>query len=147
MDLDNKAELKIWSCSKNIGLARLAAASFASQLEFTLTEIEEIKMAISEAVTNSIVHGYGQEKGWIKLEMGIKDRTLILELTDWGKGLTEEKGEKEQDVGGEGLGLIFIRNFMDQVDIESHPGQGTKVKMSLKAGRESRTGCDLSDEE
>ncbi len=132
----NKAELIILSKAENIGLARLAAAAFAAQLDFTLTEIEEIKMAVSEAVTNSIVHGYGEAEGIIKVIMVKEGDDLTIEVVDEGAGMISAGLADPEKEGGEGLGLIFIENFMDQVQINSIPGEGTTIRMTIQAGKE-----------
>lgn len=137
MEGTNRAELKILSRTENIGLARLAVAAFAAQLDFTLTEIEEIKMAISEAVTNSIIHGYSQKLGIIKINMEQEDDLLILEVIDNGMGMAQGSLNKAAGKSaGEGLGLIFINNFMDSVHIESEANQGTRIRMSIRSGKE-----------
>ena len=85
----NKAELTILSKSKNIGLARLTVATFASELDFTINELEEIKVAVSEAVTNSIIHGYPAREEKIEIRMKIENGQLILEVEDYGTGIED----------------------------------------------------------
>ncbi len=144
MNKGNKAELRILSRSENIGLARLTAAGFASQLDFSLTQLEEIKMAISEAVTNSIVHGYGEEEGEIKIVMAIENECLTIDVTDSGSGISTEEGDREEKMGTDGLGLIFIRNFMDRVTIESKAGQGTTIRMVVCVGKEGTSSTGVA---
>lgn len=132
--LKNKAEIKMSSLSENIGFARMAVATFGAQLEFTLAEIEEIKVAISEAVSNCIIHGYeNQPKGDIHLAMFIQDNSLILIVEDFGIGIAdvEEAMQPSFTTSEErmGLGMVFMNSFMNEMSIDSTPGEGTKVRM------------------
>src|SRR6056297_541371 len=87
--MDNQAQLTILSKSKNIGLARLTVSTFASEIDFTLNELEEIKVAVSEAVTNSVIHGYPCKVGKIDMEMKINDGKLDVVVTDYGVGISD----------------------------------------------------------
>lgn len=137
MTITNSAELIILSRTENISLARLAVAAFAAQLDFTLTEIEEIKMAISEAVTNAIVHGYKNKEGVIKVTMHREGDKMQIVVADSGAGMPVEKENNvDAENCGEGLGLMFIENFMDEVEIDTKPGLGTSVKMIIQARKE-----------
>lgn len=132
--LKNKAEIKMFSLSENIGFARMAVATFGAQLDFTLAEIEEIKVAISEAVSNCIIHGYqNQPEGEIYLEMVIEDNSLILLVEDFGVGIVnvEEAMQPSFTTSDErmGLGMVFMNSFMNEMTIDSTPGKGTKVRM------------------
>lgn len=132
--LKNKAEIKMFSLSENIGFARMAVATFGAQLDFTLAEIEEIKVAISEAVSNCIIHGYqNQPEGEIYLAMFIEDNSLILLVEDFGVGIVnvEEAMQPSFTTSDErmGLGMVFMNSFMNEMTIDSTPGQGTKVRM------------------
>ena len=133
--MDNKAELIIASNSKNIALARIAVATFASQLNFTLAEIEEIKVAISEAVSNAIIHGYQDQTGKIEIKMNLVDGKLKIEIIDQGRGIeniSQATNVSYTDDGRMGLGLTFIDSFMNSFEIESKLDCGTKLKMSKK---------------
>jgi stage II sporulation protein AB (anti-sigma F factor) len=101
------------SKSSNVGLARLAVATFASELDFTLNELEEIKVAVSEAVTNSIIHGYPDKIGKIDIKAVLQP----------------SYSTKQEHMG---LGLAFIDSFVDQFELESSCGQGTDVTMNKK---------------
>lgn len=132
--LKNKAEIKMFSLSENIGFARMAVATFGAQLDFTLAEIEEIKVAISEAVSNCIIHGYqNQPEGEIYLAMFIEDNSLILLVEDFGVGIVnvEEAMQPSFTTSDErmGLGMVFMNSFMNEMTIDSTPGKGTKVRM------------------
>ena len=131
--LHNKAHLSLLSKSKNVGLARLTVATFASELEFTLNEIEEIKVAVSEAVTNSIIHGYPDKEDKIDIKMEIEDKKIKIVVTDYGVGIPDidavlqpSYSTKEQHMG---LGLAFIDSFMDDFNLESEVNGGTVVTM------------------
>ncbi|MFW5786708.1 MAG: anti-sigma F factor [Halanaerobiales bacterium] len=130
----NKAFLSISSDSKNVGLARLAAATFASNLEFTLSELEEIKVAVSEAVTNCIIHGYPENNGKIDIEMIIKDHKLIIIIKDYGIGIEDIEAVLQPSYSTKkehmGLGLAFIDSFMDDFSLTSKEESGTKIKMT-----------------
>ncbi len=133
--MENRAELIIRSKSENIALARIAVASFASELNFTLAEIEEIKVAISEAVSNAIIHGYQKETGEIKIKMSLVDGILKIEIADQGQGIkniSQVADDCYTNNGRMGLGLTFIDSFMNDFKIESELGSGTKLKMSKK---------------
>ncbi len=132
--MSNRAKLTILSKSKNIGLARLTAATFASELDFTLNELEEIKVAVSEAVTNCIIHGYPGKQGDIIIEMEIDNNEFIVSVTDYGVGIPDIEAvlqpaysTKDEHMG---LGLAFIDSFMDDFELDSEPGKGTIVTMT-----------------
>ena len=130
--MDNEAELIIKGVKDNIGLARVAIATFASQLEFTISELEELKVAISEAVSNSIIHGYPEEPGEIRIKAKIRDNHLEVIVEDKGVGMKDAASAYQPSyttTDRMGLGLTFIKSFMDEVDISSKPGQGTKLWM------------------
>ena len=129
----NQASLTLLSKSKNIALARLTVASFASELEFNLNELEEIKVAVSEAVTNSIIHGYRGKEKEIEINMGTENNELEIEVIDHGVGIADIEAvlqpafsTKEEHMG---LGLAFIDSFMDSFEIHSELEQGTVVSM------------------
>lgn len=133
MEKLNQLKLEIMSKPENIGIARLTVASFAAQLDFTLNELEELKVVVSEAVSNAILHGYGDNEGIVEIEATLYPGTLALTVTDWGRGIADlEQAREPAFTTSEdrmGLGFTFIESFMDQVQIESTPGQGTRVMM------------------
>ncbi|GAB6098983.1 anti-sigma F factor [Halanaerocella petrolearia] len=139
--MENKAELIIDSSSENIGLARVTVASFASQLDFTLSAIEELKVAISEAVSNAIIHGYNQKEGQVKIKMLISGEKLEVVVIDEGCGIEDVEAVREPSYTTEdrmGLGLTFIDSFMDYFEIRSELGQGTELKMVKEPTREKQ---------
>ena len=131
--LKNKAHLSILSNSSNIGLSRIAVATFASELDFTLSELEEIKVAISEAVTNSIIHGYPDKFGDIDIDMKINENVLEVSVADYGVGIKDVdevlKPSYSTLDGHMGLGLAFIDSFMDDFELDSELEKGTVIIM------------------
>ena len=121
----------VWE--ENVGIARVTAASFASQLEFTLSELEEIKVAVSEAVSNAVIHAYPKCEGKVELSMMIEDSSVIYEVRDHGIGIADIKKAREADFSSQdermGMGFVFMESFMDRVTVESVVDQGTVVRM------------------
>ena len=133
--LENYMCLEFMSRSENVGLARLAAAGFASQLPYTLSEIEEIKVAISEAVSNCVIHAYARQSDKIiRIQAGISAEKLEFVVEDWGCGIQDVAQARKPSVSSDpermGLGFVFMESFMDFVEIESEPGQGTRVYLA-----------------
>lgn len=137
---DNEMQIVFDSRSENEGFARMAVAAFVSFLDPTVDELADIKTAVSEAVTNCIIHGYDAGPGKIFLECGIRDRTVTVTITDEGCGILDigramqplftTKPELERS----GMGFSFMEAFMDTVEVESAPGRGTRVVMSREIG-------------
>ena len=136
---DNHIKLYLPSLSVNEGLARQAVASFVAQLNPTIEEISDIKCAVSEAVTNSIVHGYKFKEGIIYI--GVKyfsDRTVVIEIKDNGCGIDDVKMAMTPlyttDTSGErsGMGFAVMQTFMDKLDVRSISGHGVRIFMSKK---------------
>lgn len=133
--------MEIESLSKNEEFARVVIAVFASRMNPTLEELDDIKTAVSEAVTNAEIHGYQGQNGSICLEAQIEDGNLTIIIRDHGVGIRDVKRAMEPlfttDPSGErsGMGFSFMEAFMDEVKVESEPEQGTVVTMSKKIGR------------
>ncbi|HHU33282.1 MAG: anti-sigma F factor [Zhaonellaceae bacterium] len=130
----NYIRLELASIPENVGLARITIASFVSQVDLTLNDLEEIKVATSEAVSNAIIHGYENNKnGKVIIEAIRQDDRLILTVEDYGKGIEDIEKAMEPaystDPERMGLGFVFMKSFMDQVHVNSTVGQGTKVTM------------------
>lgn len=131
----NSVKLSFLSKSSNEGFARSAAAAFAAQLDPTLDEVGDIKTAVSEAVTNCIVHAYPDSLGTIIMKMRIfEDNTLEISITDKGIGIPDiEKAITPMfTTGGEdrsGMGFTIMDSFMDKLKIRSKPNRGTTVTM------------------
>ena len=132
---DNEMKLEFLSKSCNEAFARIAVAAFASQLDPTIEEIADIKTAVSEAVTNSIIHGYENREGIIKLHCMIKDNSIIIEVSDTGIGIEDINVAKEPlytskpNLERSGMGFTIMQSFMDELNIESVINLGTKVTM------------------
>ena len=140
---DNEMKLEVISKSNNEAFARIAVAAFASQLDPTIEELADIKTAVSEAVTNSIIHGYEDSQGIITIECKIKDESIFIEISDSGKGIENVEMAKEPlytskpDLERSGMGFTIMDSFMDELKVESILGLGTKVSMSKKIQKEA----------
>ena len=138
MEVINKFSMNILSRSANEGFARSTVASFAAQLDPTLEEINDIKTAVSEAVTNCIVHAYRESLGKIYISGEISNTNIIkIKIRDNGCGI--ENIEKAMEplfttVGGEraGLGFAVMQSFMDDIRVRSKVGKGTTVTLTKK---------------
>ena len=133
--------MEIESLTKNEELARVVTAVFMSRLDPTLEEMDDVKTAVSEAVTNAVIHGYQEGEGIIYMELQAEERQLTVMVRDLGVGIPDVKQAMEPmyttDPSGErsGMGFSFMEAFMDQVQVESEPGRGTLVTMRKKIGR------------
>lgn len=141
----NEAKLEFFSRSANEGFARTAAACFAAQLDPTLEEIGDIKTAVSEAVTNAIVHGYPDTIGRVSLKLRLyADNTLEMTVRDWGVGIEDVERARTPlyTTGGAdraGMGFTIMESFTDGMRVRSAPGKGTTVtlrkRIALRAAR------------
>ena len=133
---DNEMKLEFISKSSNEAFARISVAAFASQLDPTIEELSDIKTAVSEAVTNCIIHGYENKQGIVKIMARLKENEIIIEISDNGKGIENIEIAKEPlyttkpNLERSGMGFTIMENFMDTMEVESIVGLGTKVKMS-----------------
>ena len=132
---ENQMKLEFQSKSANESFARIAVAAFVTGLDPTLEEIADIKTAVSEAVTNSIIHGYEEKEGVVKIECKLFANSIEIEISDNGKGIEDIKKAREplytskSDLERSGMGFTIMESFMDEVKIESVLGIGTKVTM------------------
>ena len=123
------------SRSANEGFARAAVASFAAQLDPTLEELGDIKTAVSEAVTNAIVHAYPDTQGRIVVKARVlEDNVLEISVRDWGRGIPDVAQARQPlfTTGGEersGMGFTIMESFMDRLTVRSGEGKGTRVTM------------------
>lgn len=137
----NEAKLTFLSRSANEGFARTAAACFAAQLDPTLDEVNDIKTAVSEAVTNCIVHAYPDKLGTVTMRLRLfEDNTLEIVVKDSGVGIPDvEKARKPLfTTGGDdrsGMGFTIMESFMDTVKVRSKPGKGATVIMRRSIAR------------
>ena len=133
--IENYVTLEFLSRSSNESFARVAAAGFAAQLDPTLDELGDIKTAVSEAVTNAIVHGYPDRLGKIVVQLKLlENNTLEITVRDWGKGIEDIQQARQPmfTTGGEersGMGFTIMESFMDRLTVKSTPGRGTTVTM------------------
>lgn len=132
---DNEMELSFLSKSNNEAFARVTVAAFAAQLDPTIEELADIKTAISEAVTNCIIHGYEDTEGMVKIKARLLKDTIEIEISDNGKGIEDvelarkplytTKGNLERS----GMGFTIMESFMDEIEIHSVVGIGTRIVM------------------
>ena len=135
--------LEMESLSRNEEFARVVTAVFMSRLDPTLEEVDDVKTAVSEAVTNAVIHGYRGDRGTIYLDLtaDMEERVLTVAVEDRGVGIADVKQAMEPmfttDPEGErsGMGFSFMEAFMDQVEVESQPNHGTLVTMKKSIGR------------
>ena len=135
--------LEMESLSRNEEFARVVTAVFMSRLDPTLEEVDDVKTAVSEAVTNAVIHGYRGDRGTIYLDLtaDLEERILTVAVKDRGVGIADVKQAMEPmfttDSEGErsGMGFSFMEAFMDQVEVESQPNHGTLVTMKKSIGR------------
>ena len=141
MKVENQVILEFPSRSANGGFLRTAAACFAAQLDPTLEEVNDIKTAVSEAVTNAIVHAYPDTLGKIVVKLRIReDHALEIVVKDWGVGIEDIAQARTPlfTTGGEersGMGFTIMESFMDTLKVRSVPGKGTTVTMGRKIAR------------
>ena len=140
MTSENKMELIFESRSVNEGLARIAVAAFLTQLNPTLEELADVKTAVSEAVTNAIIHGYDEEVREIRIRCYYEEQVIYIEVEDEGKGIEDVKKAMEPlfttrpELERSGMGFSFMEAFMDDMKVESRKGEGTKVTMYKTVG-------------
>ncbi|MGE5591826.1 MAG: anti-sigma F factor [Bacillota bacterium] len=143
MEVRNTMQLEILAVPENVGVARLALGSFASQMDFTLAELDEIKVAVSEAVTNSVVHAYPVGPGPVVIAAEHDGRELLISVRDSGRGIADVAQARQPSFSTDpermGLGFVFMDSFMDQLEVDSRPGQGTTVTMRKRCQAGQRT--------
>ncbi|GAA0686065.1 MULTISPECIES: anti-sigma F factor [Clostridium] len=134
--LHNKMKIEFLSKSENEGFARVAVAAFVSQIDPTIEEISDLKTAVSEAVTNSIIHGYeNKEDKLVMIEAEICDNNVTVIVEDNGVGIENLKEAMEPlytsrpDLERSGMGFTVMESFMDNLEVVSEKGKGTKVIM------------------
>ena len=138
-----RIRLEMDSLSRNEEFARVVAAVFMSRLNPTLEEVDDVRTAVSEAVTNEVIHGYNGGEGIISMELeaDVESRRLYIWVRDTGRGIADVKKAMEPmfttDPSGErsGMGFSFMEAFMDRLEVESALGEGTQVMMEKRIGR------------
>ncbi|MBR5614185.1 MAG: anti-sigma F factor [Clostridia bacterium] len=138
--MENYMKLEVPAKSCNESFVRAAVAAFSVQLDLSIEEMCDIKTAVSEAVTNSIVHGYANMKGIVKITCKVIDSVLEIEIADYGVGI-EDVSQAMQPLftsGPEGersgMGFTVMQTFMDELLVKSKPGEGTVVTMKKRIG-------------
>ncbi len=150
---DNEMKLEFVSKSSNEAFARITVAAFASQLDPTIEELSDIKTAVSEAVTNCIIHGYENTTGIVKVECKLKDNWIEIEVSDTGKGIEDVELARrplytsKANLERSGMGFTIMESFMDEISVKSIVGLGTKVVMKKKINKEVNEKENEEDEE
>ncbi len=139
--LKNEVKMEFSAVSSNEGFARVAVGAFVASLDPTVDEMADIKTAVSEAVTNCIIHGYEQREGTIWIECRIIERQVEISVTDHGRGIEDITKAREPlfttkpELERSGMGFAFMEAFMDEVEIMSEPWKGTCVTMRKTIGK------------
>lgn len=135
---NNEMKIDFDSRSENEAFARVVVAAFAAQLDPTLEEISDIKTAVSEAVTNAIIHGYENKEGKVHITCRLYDTEVYIEVIDSGTGIEDIEQAREPlytskpELERSGMGFTVMESFMDEVFVESTPNNGTKIIMKKK---------------
>ena len=141
--MENYMRLEFPSKSRNEAFARTAVGVFATQLDLTVDELADIKTAVSEAVTNAIVHGYADSKGMVEVICRLTNNEIAITVTDTGTGIENIElamqplysGTDDEDRSG--MGFTVMESFMDTLHVDSAPGKGTTVTMTRRIGMDS----------
>ena len=139
-NFDNEMRLTFQAKSCNEALARMTVAAFLTPLNPTLEELADTKTAVSEAVTNAIIHGYGEEGGTVELWCARKEKEVWFHVKDTGKGIPDIAAAMEPmyttmpELERSGMGFSFMEAFTDELSVESALGEGTVVKMKKIIG-------------
>ncbi len=142
---NHKMHLEFDALSVNESFARVTVAAFATRIDPTLEEISDIKTAVSEAVTNSIIHGYGEEEGTVvidcEVEFGEEEKYIEIIISDKGKGIVDIAKAREPmyttkpECERSGMGFTFMEMFMDELHVTSQVGEGTIITMKKVIGK------------
>ena len=137
----NEMKIEFDSISDNEAFARVTVAAFMAQMNPSMEEVADVKTAVSEAVTNAIIHGYEGKVHKVTITGVIEDGFLCLEVADQGVGIKDVKKAMEPlytsrpELERSGMGFSFMEAFMDEVQVSSKPGEGTVVAMKKKIGQ------------
>jgi stage II sporulation protein AB (anti-sigma F factor) len=134
--MKNEMNLQFSALSQNESFARVTVAAFIAQLDPTMDELTEIKTVVSEAVTNSIIHGYeGSSDGQVYISVKLENSTIELVIKDEGVGIKDIEEARQPlytskpDLERSGMGFTIMENFMDEVEVQSDPGFGTEIRL------------------
>lgn len=134
----NEMKVEFDSISANEAFARVAVAAFMAQMNPSMEEVSDVKTAVSEAVTNAIIHGYEGEVHKIAVHACVEGNLITLAVEDWGVGIADVSLAMEPlyttrpELDRSGMGFLFMEAFMDEVQVESEPGKGTLVRMKKR---------------
>ena len=138
----DKMKMEFDAVSENEAFARVCVAAFVARLDPTLDEINDVKTAVSEAVTNSIIHGYDEKGGLVEVMVSINEQEAMISIRDYGKGIEDVAQAMMpmyttgEDKERSGMGFTFMEVFMDTVEVLSEPGVGTTVVMTKRFGEQ-----------
>ncbi len=136
----NEMKMEFLASSANEGFARVTVGAFVAELNPTVDELADIKTAVSEAVTNCIIHGYEQKEGSIWIQCTTKGQQVEISVVDTGKGIRDIEQAREPlfttkpELERSGMGFAFMEAFMDEVEVISEPGKGTCITMRKMIG-------------
>ena len=142
MGFDNYVKVEFKNKSSNEGFARVVVAAFASQLDPTVEQLADIKTAVSEAVTNAIVHGYADRSGNVLMECTMQGKVVTITVADSGRGIDDVEQARQPlyttnaDDERSGMGFTVMEMFMDTVEVTSEVGKGTRVVMTKDLGKQ-----------
>ena len=148
---ENEMKLEFISKSNNEAFARISVAAFAAQLDPTVEELADIKTAVSDAVTNAIVHGYEDTEGIVKVKCKILDNSISIEISDTGKGIENvEEARKplytsKANLERSGMGFTIMESFMDELKVESIVNLGTRVTMKKVIRKDNISEDDINE--
>lgn len=140
----NEVAIEFGAQSRNESFARMVAAAYAAQLNPTLEEISDIKTAVSEAVTNAVIHGYNGQNGTVRMKLALEESEVQIEVTDYGAGMEnvllamEPMYTTRADMERSGMGFAFMEAFMDELEVYSAPQRGTVVRMRKRIAPTAR---------
>lgn len=136
----DEMQLSFQSKSQNERFSRTVVAAFVARLDPTLEEISDLKTAVSEAVTNAIIHAYSDEGGTVDLKVEIRGNEVVIEIRDYGVGIPDIKQAMEPtyttrpEWERSGMGFAFMEAFTDELRVDSAPGEGTRIRMKKRIG-------------
>lgn len=140
-DRDNYVDIVMRGHSMNEAFARVAVSAFITPVDPSVGDLTDIKTAVSEAVTNAIIHGYTHKEGDVRMKLGLCERLLTIEISDTGEGIEDVAQAREPlytskpEMERSGMGFTVMESFMDTVEVRSEKGRGTCVVMTKQLGR------------
>lgn len=141
-DFENRAVITFDALSENEGFARIAAAAFISRMDAAVSDVEDIKTCVSEAVTNAIIHGYDGKPGEVRMTLGSYGGALYIEVADEGSGIDDVAKAMQPlytsrpELERSGMGFTVMETFMDEIEVISEAGSGSRVRMIKRLRRE-----------